>query len=120
MTLYDKLQNTAIELITEFGQDVTILKKSATPTDATKPWRGLVAAGTSVNTKAVLLDYNEKDIDGDTVRRGDMKALLFPGQLDYRDFDQLTDAEGRKFAIVNVMLVSPGGTKVYYEMQLRK
>lgn len=120
MSTYSELAATAQELIDEYGQSVVLKKLDSSAADASKPWLDVNTSDVTATVKGVLLDYNERDVDGDLVRRGDMRAYVAHLTTDYRDYDQLTDAEGRVFKIINVSLLNPGGTKLLYDMQLRK
>lgn len=73
---YVKAAATALRLITANGGPVDLVKLDRVPADGAKPWRAGGATDTTVSVQAVLLSYDETDIDGDIVRRGDRKALV--------------------------------------------
>lgn len=121
MSFYSEMAQLADEMIDEYGQSVILTKNSTTPSDATKPWRGSTNADSSTQAMAVLLDYSEREQDGEIIRRGDQKAYVAAvGVPDLKEYDTLTQAGGSQFRIQNVITLNPGGTALLFELHLRK
>lgn len=122
MAVHDKFAVLAQRLIAKNGRDVTLYQLSRTPADANKPWEG---AGTgfadSLTGKAVIVEYQEDEIDDDQVKRGDKKLLIAAPTAAGKDltkFNKLDDA-GAIYSIVNVKLLKPGTTSILYTIQIR-
>lgn len=126
MAVHDKFANLAERLINKHGRDVTLRKLSRVLEDADKPWRGTdvdPAVGYEFEhvVRAVFTDYNEDEIDGDEVRRGDKRLLVaaksVPG-VDLLKADSLLD-EGSVYGIIRGNLLRPGTTEILYDFQVR-
>lgn len=122
MVDYVSLAATAERLIAENGRDVTLVKRSETPADAGKPWRGTTADDTSITVKGVVIPFEAEDQDGDLFRREDKQAFVAadatsPNEIE--SFDELDDGSDT-YKIINVELIHPGDTRVLYVLQVRK
>lgn len=128
MVNFTSLRSVAERLIDENGRDVTITKRDRTDDDPAKPWRGPPSPGTdvSVTVKAVLFDFDEADVDGQLVRRGDKRALVAAKVVEeanatsiLEEFDTLTDGS-IKLKVVSVTIIEPGPLRILYDVQLRR
>lgn len=117
MMNYQDLANDVIELITEFGQDVTIVT-STTPAYDTNT--GLVTETVnSVIVKGILVNYKVSAFANSLIQQGDVKLIL--------SSDGITDITGATKAIVNsktyiitsVKTNNPAGVALSYELNLR-
>lgn len=121
---YVKAAATALRLITANGGAVSLVKLDRVPADSAKPWRAGGVTDTTVVAQAVLLSYDETDVDGDIVRRGDRKALVAftgVGGADILLFDNLIDQNSGKWRIENINLLDPTGANgILYTLQLRR
>lgn len=120
---YAKLARTAQRLITGNGRDITITKKDRDVKNELEPWRPAKPTDTTIGPfKAVIIPFEEKDIEDGLVRRGDRRCLL--SALDtttnlIEEFDEIVDAtEVWKIAGVNVL--NPGATRILYDLTLRR
>ncbi len=123
MVDYIALAATAKRLIDAAGRDITLTKKDRSPADPNTPWRAGGVTDTTIGPfKGVVVPYEEKDVDGSIVRRGDRMALisgLDGGTNLVEQFDSLVD-NGTVWKIQGVDVVNPGDTRVLYTLQLRK
>lgn len=120
---YAPLAATAKRLVEQFGRPVEFFRKSETPADPDKPWRGSVSPDTRVQLIAVLVDYTLEEATSDHVLRGDKRAfvaqLSIPG-IDLTDFDRMVDADGQTWSVVRIETINPGDTRLLYDVQLRQ
>ena len=122
MVDYANLANVGQRLISQNGRTVTLVLKSRISLDVNKPWRADDGDGLSIDVKAVLIPYDEKDIDGDLVRRGDKQAYISAVGLESYDislFDELID-NNVIWKIKNIEILNPGELLLLYILQLRK
>lgn len=109
-----------LALLEKFGRTVQVRADASTPTDPSKPWRGN-STGVAVDATAVILAYTKKEIDGQLVKHGDMKALVDPTipLADMRSYDVLID-QGETWNILSIETVNPGQDLLLYKLQLRR
>lgn len=121
MAFYDDMAVMALEMITEFGQPVTISKTEPGEYD---PETGGNAPGVAVEQTAqgILLDFTGIEFQNNSlIRQGDKKLKIaaqgltwVPGLLDK------VVAQGRTWSIVPPLKeVNPAGTPILYELQVR-
>lgn len=122
MSFYTDLAIDADALLAEFGAEMTLTKTS---TGAYNVATGS-AAVTSTNYTAVAakFDYEAKDIDGTKIKHGDqrvyMSALQTNGQaMPEPTTDDRISVGGRSFAVVASRPISPAGTVVLHDVQVR-
>ena len=115
---YAQLTATATRLLTKFGEDTTITRLGGA---TFSPQLGSYSGGTTTTLagQGVRLNYTSSEIDGEIIRRDDAR-LYFSGDvgLPRTDDDCLFDAE--HYRVMNVKALSPDGTDVMYELQLRR
>ncbi len=120
-TFYDEMAVMALEMITEFGQPVTISKTQPGEYD---PDIGGEAPGVTVEQVAqgILLDFTGQEFQNNSlIKQGDKKLKIaaqglawVPGLLDK------VIAQGRIWSIVPPLKeVNPAGTPILYELQVR-
>lgn len=120
-TFYDEMAVMALEMITEFGQPVTIRKTEVGEWD---PELGGEAPGATVEqiAQGILLDFTGLEFQNNSlIRQGDKKLKIaakglawVPGLLDK------VIAQGRTWSIVPPLKeVNPAGTPILYELQVR-
>lgn len=116
---YPTSRDDADELIEEFGQTVSLrrITNSGTawePTQSTADYA----------TKAAILDYSAKQIDGENILVNDRRALVAAGPLTTLGITSIAPPDslvvgGVAVPIVRVMPLNPAGVVVMYECQLR-
>lgn len=118
---YDRTAATALRLITQFGQPVTISKTEPGEYD---PETGGDSPGATIEQTAqgILLDFTGQEFQNNSlIKQGDKKLKIAaqglawgPGLLDK------VVAQGRTWAIVPPLKeVNPAGTPILYELQVR-
>jgi hypothetical protein len=114
---YDDMAATALELLAEFGQSVTLSRTTGGSID---PVTGAVTAGTdaSVITTGLIKPYPDKMIDGTRILASDRELVLSNEQVPLSTDKPVIG--GEEFAIVDIKTVSPAGTDVVYFCQARK
>lgn len=113
---YDEIALTAKELITEFGQSCVLTKVTQGTFDGVLGGStGDTTATHTVNT--VIDNYSTKLIDGTNIKQGDKLAYI---ESDVEPLIDNTLKVGTVVhKIVNVKSISPAGTVVLYEAQVR-
>lgn len=114
---YAKMAVTARRLLTRFGQSITISRTTGATYD---PVTGVTTPGTTTafTPKGVLLKYPDRLIDGTRILQSDRKLIL-----DDTVAPEMSDkplVQGEEWTIQDIMTVSPAGTPLIYEVQVRK
>ena len=106
MSIYTKLENTAVKLILKFGYAGTILRNG---TD-------------SHPVRLVMTQYDPRYVDGNLIQHTDRKALIAAkGMAIVPDAEQDKLIAGSEtLRIVTVTKTSPGGEDIIYELQVRR
>ena len=122
MARFDSAIALAKKLIKKNGQAVTLrgFTAGAAP-DPAKPWKpgGNVAADQTI--EAVFLDYEQRYIDGQTIRMGDQRVFM-PAE----GLAAPPEAEGlvlrglEVWKVIAVKPLNPNGQAIMYELQVRQ
>lgn len=113
------LEDTAVRLIAKYGRDATVKIKAESPDDANAPWDGAASDGESATVKAVFLDFDDNQIDGTVIQRGDQLVYVAAkGNPAIDTADTITDS-GRDWRIVGAKLLKPGNTEYLWTLQVR-
>ena len=121
MAFYDEMAVMALDMITEFGQPVTISKTEPGEYD---PETGSEAPGATIEQTAqgILLDFTGQEFQTNSlIKQGDKKLKIaaqglawVPGLLDK------VVAQGHSWSIVPPLKeFNPAGTPILYELQVR-
>jgi len=130
---YDGLKTTADDLLTEFGEAVTLRRAASTFADSAKPWEGPEVAGADVQAiaaNAVFFDLSNDPFTttGAGIGRGStpveehrarvlvQAVAALPAEM---GTDWVIDRGGRQYSITASRPQNPGGTLLYYEMVVR-
>ena len=115
--MYDNLAKTAQSLITRFGAACVLTRTTGgTYSPTTRAEAG--GTTTTVNCNGVRLEYNNNEIDGEMVQKGDFKLYInTQGGAPAIDDNALFD--GVTYRVMDITPLSPAGTAVYYELRLR-
>lgn len=121
MTFYDEMAVIALEMITDFGQPVTITKTEPGEYD---PETGGDSPGATIEQTAqgILLDFTGQEFQNNTlIKQGDKKLKIAAQGLDWvPDLLNKVIIQGRSWSIVPPLKeVNPAGTPVLYELQVR-
>lgn len=118
---YVRSAATAKRLIEKNGRTVEIIKVETDPADASKPWRGPADPSRTVvaSPKALIVDVEEKDVDGSLVRLGMRKAYIAHTSvnMDLSDTDFVRDSS-RDYKVCKVGVIKPADTPILYELFL--
>ena len=125
MVNYVRIAATAKRLIEANGRNVTLIRKSRTPANASEPWRGPTSPGDATVgvVKAIIYPVREEEIDGFLIKAGMEKATIAHDSLatpqDLRDIDAIIDATVT-YKVVKAVVIGPGGTNLVYEFFLER
>ena len=113
---YIDAQNTAVELIAEFGQ-TGALRRTTSDNDPFNP----AQTTTDYPCTFAILDYAKSLVDGTLIKETDQMVYMSTSGLSVspETTDRLV-VTGAPLTIVNVKPLSPAGTVVYYELQIRR
>lgn len=113
---YATSKATADRLIERFGQAVTLKRPTNTGTSYNPTVSWASHAG-----RAVVLNYDNRDVDGTRVLATDKRVMLSKASLSIEPGpqDRLVIG-GVEHGIVSVMPLAPGGTTLLYEIQARR
>lgn len=116
---YAGLRDTVDALLAEFGQDCQVRRAGAPVT--VDPVNGTVTGGAAqvFPVIGVVVDYEEKMVDGKTIMRGDRQAYVQASVQPVRG-DTFVEANGVQWAVVDVNPVNPAGLAVVNALQLRR
>lgn len=121
MAFYDEMAVTAMEMITEFGQPVTIRATTvgeydpeigSAPPDSTK----------EQTAQGILLDFTGQEFQNNSlIKQGDKKLKIAAQGLEWvPDLLDKVIIQGRIWSIVPPLKeVNPAGTPILYELQVR-
>lgn len=118
MVDYASMQTRAADKIAEYGQSITLTRAAVTGT----------ASGTRIPTYGtpititgygVEIEYTASEIDGTIVQKHDIK-LIVNALTTAPAVDDTCTYGGTSYRVMNVKKLSPGGTVLLYELQLRK
>jgi hypothetical protein len=113
---YTRPRATAERLIDRFGQ-TGALRRMVSDND---PFNPTLTPVDYACTFAVL-DYSKRDIDGTLIRQTDQQIYLSTrGLTVVPDVTDKIVVGGVVLTIINIKPLSPAGTVVYYELQVRK
>jgi hypothetical protein len=113
---YTRTRATAERLIARFGQ-TGALRRTVGDADPFNP----VQTTTDYSCTFAVLDYAKKDVDGTLIKQTDQMVYLSTSGLSVtpETTDRLV-VGGAVLTVVNVKPLSPAGTVVYYELQVRR
>lgn len=121
MAFYDEMAVMALDMITEFGQPVTISKTEAGEYD---PEQGGEAPGATVEQiiQGILLDFTGQEFQNNSlIKQGDKKLKIAAQGLEWLpDLLSKVLIQGRTWSIVPPLKeINPAGTPILYELQVR-
>jgi len=112
---YQRMQNTAQQLLQSFGQQLTFTRTASGSYD---PDTGTTSTTESTFAKyACVFDYTDTERADETIQEGDRRVLAESG--DYQVGDKV-DIDGETYRVLTVSETSPASTIVSVGMQVRK
>jgi hypothetical protein len=118
---YVRSRQTADRLITKFGMETCQLLEVVEGADA-DPWDdSVVSAPTEHTVTAVVIDYEDEEVDNTSILRQDKKALISAEDIPTVPNNSMVfvTADGEYHTIVNVKPLKPADVAVMYEVQIR-
>ena len=109
-------------LIEDMGRTVTLSIRSETPTDSDKPWRGTSAPPTTTSVKAVQYDFENDNVDGTIVRRGDTRFVFAAKDItsfNTKNMDKIT-VGSVVWGVLGVEEINPGGSAIAFVAHARR
>jgi len=114
---YTKTREKANSLIVKFGMPLIVRRAQ---TDSTTPWNPEELSHTDYPGYGVVTEFNRREVDGTLVQTGDKKVLLSAEDLQIApETSDLVVVDGVEYKIVTINPLSPAGTVVLYELQIR-
>ena len=121
---YDRMAATALRLIAQFGQPVTLRDTVAGEYDP-------IAGGTTPGTvteqtgSCILQDYSAQEagaanMAGSNIQMNDKKILIAAKGLTPPTLSTQVIADGHTWTAVNIKEINPAGTPLVYEIQGRR
>lgn len=116
-SFYASMAATSLRLLQKFGQSIVLARTTGEEID---PITGAVTAGTdaSVTTTGVLLKYPDSMIDGTRILSSDRRMIISNEQVP-QPSDKPT-LNNQEWSIIGIETLSPAGTDVIYELQVRR
>ena len=125
MGVYEKLQASALGLITKFGRTF-VLTATGADKDTDVPWRGSVQDETlwpTASVKGLFASFTSEEINGERVRSDDVKVLVAAADTGWGTNDpasfSLADDGGKRFSVKMLDAVKPGELPILYTLRLR-
>lgn len=121
---YDRMASTALRLIEQFGQPITL--RDTVPGEY-DPVSGAQTPDVEVDqpAQAILQDYALQQsgmsyAEGTVIKQGDKKILVAAQGLTPPQLTTTVIADGATWTIVNIKQINPAGTPLVYELQGRR
>ena len=121
---YEEMAGVALELISEFGQTITM--RDTVPGEY-DPVTGAQTPDVEVDqpAQAILQDYALQQAgmsyaEGTVIKQGDKKILVAAQGLTPPTLTTTVIADGATWTIVNVKEINPAGTPLVFELQGRR
>lgn len=117
MSFYNNMAAVALNLLKSKGQLLTISRETQSAFD---PILGnATVSASSFTGYGAAFDYNRNEIDGEAIQRGDIRLLLNATATAPLIDDKIT-IDSIIYRVMSVKVISPAGTVVVYELQLRQ
>ncbi len=122
MARFDSVIALAKRLISKNGQTVTLRSFNAeTPLDPEKPWKPGNNTAVDQTIEAVFLGYEQRYIDGETIRAGDQRVFISAKGLTVPpEIEGLVLRGSELWKIISIKPLNPNGQVILYELQVRQ
>lgn len=119
MAFYEEMAALALELITEFGQPVTLRDIQPSEYDPDNPGGGEVIV--EQTAQGILLDFTGLEFQNNTlIVRGDKKLKVAALGMAWKPKPLIkADVQGKTWTVIDVKEINPAGTPLLYELQVR-
>ncbi|WP_417585321.1 hypothetical protein [Pelagibacterium sp.] len=124
MAFYDEMAGLALEMLTEFGQPVTL--RDTVPgeydpiTGGTTPGTVTEQVGSCILQEYGLQESGAANLAGSDIRQNDKKILIAAKGLTPPTLSTQVIAGGHTWTAVNIKEINPAGTPLVYEIQGRR
>ncbi len=114
---YSKTATSTDRILTKFGQEVTITRRTAGTYDTSTG----VSAVTETTQSGIgaIFDWQNRDVDGTTIKTGDRRLLLSAVDITAPVVNDTVTVGSVVFTVMQVKPLAPSGTVVLYEINLR-
>lgn len=112
---YLPLAKIALDQIANFGRDCVLKRVTESSYNFTTGANG-VGSIASQTIKAVVTDFEDKEIDGNLVKRGDKLYTIAAKDLIAPSLNDMID----DYKILNIKTIQTGDTALLYKCQVRK
>jgi hypothetical protein len=126
---YSEMVALALELVTEFGREVTLIELAESVSDPTQPWLGNTAPRTTpaaeLTVMAVFVEPSRLDDLGtsalgeDFLRRVSQIAIIASTE-DLDDFDEILDSDSSRWRVERVSSLKPGPVNLLHYLGLNR
>lgn len=117
MSFYTEMASVANDLLSEYGQPVTLMHHQAGVYD---PSLGTVAIANAIETAVgAVFDYKSSEIDGTLIQRGDKKLLISVTGITEPKLNDSVTIGAKTYVIKSINEINPAGTVVMYQCQIR-
>lgn len=112
---YSAMQTTSANLIAEYGQSITLTRY----TSSIDPVAGTNTQTSTTETgKALMLIARYRDKDGGTAEGKLLRFMMAPAFSRPSAGDRIT-AGTTTYTVVSAEMMAPGGTTLYYDVEVR-
>lgn len=115
---YNEMAEVANELLEEFGAPVTTTRKSDGKRDPVTGETIQEPSTQSLEANGVLLEYEQRMIDGTNIQHGD-KLLMLDNGFEPQSTDILNHV-GKDWQVVHILPQQPATVAVAYTVQVRR
>jgi len=113
--IYQSAQETATRLLAEYGQSASLISITDGEYDVetgTKP-----QIETAIPVNVVKQNYQNREVDGSLIKRGDVRLLMEAGQEPKTG--DVVAFYNKRWTVIHVDPVDPAGTVILYRVQVR-
>lgn len=118
---YSDLAQTAIDLITEFGKPVTLIRQSTDPADPQKPWRANSPAEVQTPVNTCIIPIRETGIVPQTTLQREATSVAYvaaQGNGDVRGTHFLDESNDVRWRVLDIETYAPGPTPLLHVLFL--
>ena len=126
---YQSIINDAVELIEDFGREVTFIELNDTASNPLKPWLGTAAPRSSPRQTLDLFGVfcepeSMERLGNDAVTEDFIKKsqqiMIVHSPVELAAFDEVLDTDGSRWRIIDMSKLKPGPALVLYFVSLKR
>jgi hypothetical protein len=118
---YSELAQTALDLVSEFGKPVTLIRQSTDPADPQKPWRANDPVEKETEVDACIIPIKESGIIPQTTLQRDATSVAYvaaSGNGDVRGTHFLDESKDNRWRVLDIETFAPGPTPLLHVLFL--